>query len=199
MLCPSSANTQQCSEESKVRRSPKRVARTDFLEDAQKRPQLELRFWSKVQKTSDDKCWEWTGAVCKPPRLPYGRFTIGGVMPAHRASWLLSGRTIPAGLFVCHRCDNPRCVRVDHLFLGTAMDNTQDCIQKGRMHRTHGRQPNTRIGTDAPSARLSESDVLEIRSEENPNIQRRKELAVRYGVTRTTIRDVLRRHTWTHL
>jgi hypothetical protein len=199
MPCPSSANTPQCSEASKVRKSPKRVARTDYLEDAQKRPRIEARFWSKVKKAPDDQCWEWTGAVLRPPNLPYGRFTIDGVMRAHRASWLLSGRTIPDGLFVCHKCDNPRCVRVDHLFLGTARDNTQDSILKGRMTRTHGRQPNTKFGTAAHSARLTEKDVLQIRSEGNPSIGRRRELARHYGVTRTAIRDVLRRHTWTHI
>ncbi len=199
MSCHNSVNTLRCSEESKPRKNPKRVARTDYLEDAQKRPLIAERFWSKVKKAPDNQCWEWTGAVCKPPNLPYGRFTIDGVMPAHRASWLLSGRTIPDGLFVCHECDNPRCVRVEHLFIGTARDNTQDCILKGRMPRHYGRQPNTKFGTAVHSSRLTENDVLEIRSEQNPSIGRRRQLANQYGVTRTAIRDVLRRHTWTHI
>ena len=88
----------------------------------------EQRFWQKVDKT--DGCWEWTG--CKK-RHGYGKFFADGKdCFAHRWSYEAHNGPIPPGLFVCHKCDNPRCVRPDHLFVGTAKDNTQDCLKKGR-------------------------------------------------------------------
>ena len=93
-----------------------------------------VRFWSCVDRTGE--CWVWTAYL--DPR-GYGRFmrTWRSVVQAHRYSWELAHGPIgdPA-LFVCHRCDNPKCVRPEHLFLGTAKDNTADMIAKGR--HSHG-------------------------------------------------------------
>ena len=96
----------------------------------------EKRFWMQVHKSSG--CWVWVGN-----RIPQGYGTIGvGGKPvrAHRYSWELHNGPIPDGLFVLHRCDNPPCVRPDHLFLGTALDNSRDCVDKGR-HRGRERLP----------------------------------------------------------
>lgn len=89
------------------------------------------RFWSKVDQSGD--CWEWTAAA---NRQGYGKFKARSyvLVPAHRHSWELANGPIPAGMYVCHRCDNPRCVRPDHLFLGTHQDNVTDMMAKGR-HR----------------------------------------------------------------
>lgn len=95
---------------------------------------MEKRFWDKVNKTDD--CWNWTGAVINSG---YGTFFIAKVNGvsrlklAHRVAWELANGPIPEGLFVLHRCDNRRCVRPDHLFLGTAKDNTHDAMRKGRL------------------------------------------------------------------
>jgi len=67
------------------------------------------------------------------PDPGYGRFTIGKrIFGAHRLSYMLAYGSIPDGLFVCHRCDNPPCVRPEHLFLGTPIDNIKDSLAKGR-------------------------------------------------------------------
>lgn len=87
------------------------------------------RFWSHVAKS--DGCWEWTGTR---PHNKYGRFRIGETfVMSHRYSWTITNGAIPEGQCVCHRCDNMKCVRPDHLFLGTHTDNMRDAQGKGRL------------------------------------------------------------------
>jgi hypothetical protein len=91
------------------------------------------RFWSKVDQSGD--CWEWTAAR---NHAGYGQFRwemLGSksqMQQAHRVSWYLHFSDIPPELHVCHHCDNPRCVRPAHLFLGTDADNHRDSVRKGR-------------------------------------------------------------------
>lgn len=81
-----------------------------------------------------DACWAWTGAISKT--RGYGRMTFrGSVVNAHRVSYMAArGVELDRKICVCHRCDNPSCVRPDHLFEGTNKANTEDMIGKGR-HR----------------------------------------------------------------
>lgn len=94
------------------------------------------RFWSKVFKTrtipAEDACWLWMGS-CPELRGGYGQFKLNGKNPfAHRLSYEIACGEIPPGMFVCHTCDNRRCVRPSHLFLGTHQDNMTDCLNKDR-------------------------------------------------------------------
>lgn len=87
------------------------------------------RFWSKVNKT--EMCWLWTGNRSQG----YGKLSVlGESIRAHRYSYILHFGAIPQGMLVCHRCDNPACVRPDHLFLGTSSDNAKDAYHKGRLN-----------------------------------------------------------------
>ncbi len=95
------------------------------------------RFWSKVNKLSDDECWEWKSYTDGK----YGGFYANGKQhKAHRISWILENGPIPnigpngKRMCVCHTCDNPPCVNPNHLFLGTDSDNAIDRNQKGRQH-----------------------------------------------------------------
>jgi hypothetical protein len=103
------------------------------------------RFSEKVHKTSG--CWLWTASLHKDG---YGTFWYQGLVQlAHRVSWTLANGPIPEGMSVLHHCDTPACVRPDHLFLGTQLDNVVDMDTKGRRREQRGAaNPNAKI-TDA--------------------------------------------------
>lgn len=86
------------------------------------------RFWPRVNKTRG--CWIWTGARIADG---YGQIWLNRkVIYTHRLSYELSFGKIPNGMNVLHDCDNPKCVRPSHLFLGTDLDNALDKASKGR-------------------------------------------------------------------
>jgi hypothetical protein len=97
---------------------------------------LEERFWNKVKKGPG--CWEWKGAK---NNKGYGMLQVreNGEWKrrlAHRISYEISRGYIPIVKKVCHKCDNPSCVRPDHLFEGTMSENMFDKVSKGRDHNT---------------------------------------------------------------
>jgi hypothetical protein len=152
----------------------------------------ERRFWTHVDKTPglgpQGKCWEWTA-----PRKSnhYGssspRF---GTKYAHRISWqLVNGPLVSSQIKVLHTCDNPPCVRPDHLFTGSQLDNMQDMIAKGR------KVVSDRKGENHPKARLTWEKVRAIRAEYVPysSTHGSRPLALKYGVSRSTIRSAVRR------
>lgn len=112
---------------------------------------------------------------------------------AHRVSWFLShGEDPGVGMYVCHRCDNPACVRPDHLFLGTPTDNMRDMIRKGRQ------VIGVRIGTRNGNNMLSELEALEIGELCRKRVGQR-EIARRYGVCQGTVSHIACGRIWGHL
>ena len=100
------------------------------------------KFWMKVNKLSNDGCWNWTGTVnqkgygmigCR--RLNIGVNSIG----AHRFSWLINIGEIPKGMWVLHKCDNKLCVNPNHLYLGDHLDNVKDAIKRSPTGKTTSR------------------------------------------------------------
>lgn len=151
---------------------------------------LEERFWEKVDKSGS--CWLWTGSL---RTNGYGEIWYEGRNhQAHRVSWMLFNGPIPEDMQVCHRCDVRACVRPDHLFLGTQVDNMVDCSEKGRI--------NTEVkalGEAHGSSKLTASEVTEIREKYSTGSYTQREIGQEYGVTQTTIGHVVRHETWTHL
>jgi len=156
----------------------------------------EERFWLMVDKRGPDDCWPWAG--CRL-RHGYGHFNVNGRKTlAHRFSWSLVNGPIPDGngwhgTCVLHRCDNPPCVNPAHLFLGTQADNIDDMIAKGRNGYTGQR------GEKHGMAKLTESQVIEIRRRYAIGNISQEKLAFELGVSQTTIGSIVRRDKWTHV
>jgi hypothetical protein len=111
---------------------------------------------------------------------------------AHRYSWELHFGPVPAGLQVCHHCDNRGCVRPDHLFLGTPADNTRDMCEKGR--QGHRSSPGEKNGF----AKLTNDQVLEIRRR-TANGETGTTLARELGVSNSAISGIVLRKSWRHI
>lgn len=159
---------------------------------------LEERFWRWVAKgLHDADCWIWLGASDKDG---YGVFTIGtakGTSRAHRMAWELTKGPIPKGLQVLHTCDQPACVRPDHLWLGTHLQNHQDKARKGRS--TLGRKKpadSIKYGDESYNHRLSSTAVQDIRKNYVPRKTPLRFFADKYGVSISTIHWVVSGSTW---
>jgi hypothetical protein len=150
----------------------------------------EERFWAKVCKT--ENCWLWQGSI--GDRNGHGRFYLsdGTAIYAHRFSYELHFGKIPEGLFVCHRCDNPRCVRPDHLFLGTNQENIIDAWNKGRMYDIRSQHPDN-SGENQGSHKLTWKSVEAIRQTKGVP---QGILANQYGVNQSTISRILKAQYW---
>ena len=147
--------------------------------------ELSERFWSKVDKSGD--CWEWTASTWNG----YGRFKVGDNMfSAHRLAYSFVYGPIPDGMYVCHHCDNPCCVKPNHLFLGTNSDNQLDSAAKGR-------KPDRR-GQKHPLSRLVENDVHEIRRLCSLGVKQ-KLIGKMWKISQQHVSEIVNQIKWGHI
>lgn len=156
---------------------------------------LSERLWRRVEKSAG--CWVWRGSVNDNG---YGSIRVAGrrskLARVHAVSYELTYGPIADGMSVLHRCDNPPCVRPDHLFLGTRGDNFADCLSKGRYDWDGHDRP---IGTDHPNAKLTEQAVLQARTRYYAGQATSTALARELGVHDATARGFLRGRSWRHV
>lgn len=147
---------------------------------------VSVRLWRRIKKIAKTGCWEWQGSWSTNG---YGRLRVGGkIRTCHRLAWEVSHGEIPAGLFVCHTCDNRKCINPAHLFLGTSADNNADRDRKGRSNPPKGERH--------PHSKLSEAQVRIIRERIKAG-EPLKLLAYQYAVSRTAIAHI--KKGWTYV
>ena len=151
------------------------------------RPLPKDRFYSKT-KAMPSGCLEWASYKTSKG---YGRFRYGNkTIKAHRVAWMLAhGEDSVNGVQVLHKCDNPPCVNIDHLFIGDHEANMRDRTAKGR----------DAAGSAAPMAVLNEESVRAIRVLHGGGGRSHKALGALFGVDKSTISLLLKRKTWAHI
>lgn len=167
------------------------------------RTSLAARFWSKVDRNGPTPqhrpelgpCWLWTGSA---DENGYGQIREAGkhgkLLKAHRVSLALATGPLDDQDLACHACDNPPCVRPEHLFRGDSATNSQDAAAKGRLvfQKYPDRAPR---GENGSSAKLTAEQVTEIRTRRE-NGETQTALAARFGVTQANISAILTGKTW---
>lgn len=149
----------------------------------------EARFLSKIDYRGEHECWIWKAGRLKSG---YGYFSARKgrrkTWPAHRVAWMMVHKQdIPLGFVIHHICATPSCVNPEHLKLATFQENNLETVRMGRGNR--------RTGSDCPWAKLTEADVLEIRSSEAPQ----RSLAGKFGVDQSLISQIRSGKRWGHL
>lgn len=174
----------------------------------------EAHFWSLVEKQElvtsphvDTPCWIFVGPKVVG-KWGYGNFApgarIGTGRHAHRYAYFLKHGPIPKGVQILHHCDNPPCVKDDHLFPGTNNDNRQDSVYKGRSalgNRNGSRTHPERLhrGDSHPMAKLNHGTVVEIRRLCLEQGHKQSVVAAMFGVSQSNVSHIMRGKTWKHV
>lgn len=143
--------------------------------------------YEKYVIRNEERCWGWKGHTNDSG---YAMTSFKNKnFRAHRASWIIHFGEIPKGMFVCHKCDNPICSNPNHLFLGTAKDNMNDCKTKGRNNYAPSK------GEKNGLSKLTDDLVKEILS----NKEGSRSLAKRLGIGQRHVNLIRQRKAWKHI
>lgn len=172
---------------------------------------IAIRFYRHVEKAEGDGCWNWIG---NSDPSGYGKFTWakGIYKRAHRAAWVIAGNPeLPPSVYLLHSCDNPACVRVEHLRPGTQKENIADMDARKRRPRGfkrpniqgdkhHSRRHPELIprGERSGQAKLTDDGVRQIRIWLSEGLTQR-EVADRAGISQSVISKISKRQSWAHV
>ncbi len=150
--------------------------------------QLKKRLIEGSEKVGE--CILWKGKKSK-----FGHGRIGyrkKQFSTHRAAWMAWKGEIPKGKFILHHCDVPHCISIDHLYIGTLKNNSQDMVRRNRYVQ------NCKKGIECNLTKLNEDQVREIRTLPSQGYTHMK-IANKYNVSRTCIQSILYRRNWKHI
>jgi hypothetical protein len=159
-----------------------------------KNQDLVASFWSRVNKNGPipehvphlGPCWEWTGGFVSG-KFPYGVLTVNGkTVLAHRFAYALEKGPIPTGKCVLHSCDNVKCLRGSHLYLGTRIDNNLD---RDRKHRQAHSEKNSH-------AKLTAAEIDTLRWTYRIGGVSQATLALWYGISAASVNLIVHNKNW---
>lgn len=166
--------------------------RQELLERMESSAVVQKRFWGTAKIAKPNECWNWTGTLFK--RGGYARFSIteNGKnirLRANRVAYYFVTKKHPGRFFVCHSCDNPKCINPSHMFLGTHKINQLDKVSKGRTPK--GNQHSNRV--------LTEEIVKEMRHRCLVRGETRAAVADDLGFNRSTVVYAVLGINWKHV
>lgn len=153
---------------------------------------LKDRLYNHSKLNKKTGCIEWQKRINNKGYGFTGGFKTGSNILAHRASWMINKGSIENNLCVLHKCDNRKCINIDHLFLGTKKDNSLDCKLKGRSRGLYNK------GSVPHNRKITEETAKEIIIKLSSNITIKK-IAIMFNTTFDIVYDIKRNKTWKHI
>ena len=144
-------------------------------------------FWINAEKVGN--CWDWKRSR---KTSGYGNYYRDGkVWSAHHFAYTIAKGPIPKDSWILHRCDNPPCVRPQHLYAGNAKDNAQDRKNRNRSAST--------VGSNNGRAKVNAEKVVMIIEKYLTGKYTQKELAIENGITPSAVHSIVKRRNWKHI